>query len=96
MKKSAGVLTFAAQLALNIAAPFELPHRFERPFRVDPHTGIAAKLLDEGMNLYRGIAVAILCLPAERCSIELEAKAQEGRATAPKRQTEISSMQQSS
>ena len=28
----------------------------ERLFRVDPHTGIAAKLLDEGINLYQGIA----------------------------------------
>ena len=32
----------------------------ERLFRVDPHTGIAAKLLDEGIDLYQGIGPSSL------------------------------------
>lgn len=58
-----GVLSFATQLALNIALSFELPYRSKRPFRVDPHTGIDAKLLDERINLYQGIAWIISVSP---------------------------------
>ena len=42
-------------------------HAFKskRLFRVDPHTDIAAKLLDEGINLYQGIAWIFLCFVTE-------------------------------
>lgn len=46
---------FSAHPAPTLTPPSELAYHSKRLFRVDPHTGNAAKPLDEGINLYRGI-----------------------------------------